>query len=63
MVLSITDLWNSVTDAIVKIKDLFVGFIEIVSLIFSFLPEPFDKIMSYALIIICALIVVKIVRG
>lgn len=63
MVLGIVDLWESVTDAISKIKDLFTGFIDIVSLLFSFLPAPFDKLMSYALIVICALIVVKIVRG
>lgn len=63
MVLGIKELWDSVSDAVVKIKDLFVGFIDIVSLMFSFLPAPFDKIMSYALIIISALIVVKIVRG
>lgn len=57
------ELWENITDAIETIKSLVSGFFEIVTSIFSFIPEPFGSILSIASIVIIALVAIKIVRG
>lgn len=57
------ELWDNFTQALDTIKNLVFGFIDIVGLVFSYMPSPFSEILGIASIVIVALIVAKIVRG
>ncbi len=57
------ELWDNVEGAIENIKEFVLGFIDICSLIFGFIPEPFSTILAVVLIIIVAVVVIKVVRG
>lgn len=58
-----SEIWENTSKAIDTIKNVVVGFFEIVTSIFSFIPSPFSEILSVAVIVIIALVAVKIVRG
>lgn len=57
------EIWENTTKAIDTIKNIIVGFYEIIISIFSFIPSPFSDILSISVIVIIALVAVKIVRG
>ena len=57
------EIWENTTNAISTIKNIIVGFYEIITSIFSFIPSPFSDILSISVIVIIALVAVKIVRG
>lgn len=59
----IVDMWDNVTTALGTIKDVILGFGEIVTNTFGLIPEPFSTILNVAVIIVVALVVAKIVRG
>ena len=63
MLETIGALWDNIKDALLKIKDVLFGFAEIITNIFSFIPEPFSTILNVAVIIVCALVILKFVRG
>lgn len=56
------ELWENVTNAIDSIKSFLFGFIDICGLIFGFIPEPANKMLGSALVIIVAIVVIKVVR-
>lgn len=58
-----TEIWENTTNAISTIKNIIVGFYEIITSIFSFIPSPFSDILNISVIVIIALVAVKIVRG
>lgn len=63
MLESIGAMWDNVTEALGKIKDVIFGFADIIANIFSFVPEPFSTILNVAVIIVVALVILKFVRG
>lgn len=63
MVDFIVSMWDNFTQALDTIKEVILGFCEIVSNTFALIPEPFSTILNVAVIIIIALVIAKIVRG
>lgn len=59
----IGSMWDNFTQALDTIKNVILGFGEIITNIFNFIPEPFSTILNVAVIIVIALVVAKIVRG
>lgn len=59
----ISTMWDNFTQALDTIKNVVLGFGEIVTSIFNLIPEPFSTILNVAVIIIIALVIAKIVRG
>lgn len=59
----IGSMWDNFTQALDTIKNVILGFGEIITNIFDFIPEPFSTILDVAAIIVIALVIAKIVRG
>lgn len=57
------DLINNVTEVVSNLKDMCVSFFQLYESIFSFLPNPFDKILMTFSTVILAVIIYKIVKG
>ena len=59
----VSSMWENFTQALDTIKSVILGFVDIITSIFGFIPEPFSTILNVAVIIIIALVIAKIVRG
>ena len=59
----VSTMWDNFTQALDTIKSVILGFVDIITSIFGFIPEPFSTILNVAVIIIIALVIAKIVRG
>lgn len=62
MIDTIKALWDNVAEGATKIKDIVFAFIDIVNMIFSFIPSPFKEILIIALTVVIALVAVKIIN-
>ena len=63
MTLSIIDWFNNITDAVTTLKNIVTKFYETTTAIFSFIPDPFGKILGVALGAVIAITIIKIIRG
>ena len=59
----VSTMWDNFTQALDTIKSVILGFVDIITSIFGFIPEPFSTILNVAVIIIIALVIAKVVRG
>lgn len=59
----ISSMWDNFTQALDTIKEVILGFCEIVVNTFALIPEPFSTILNVAVVIVVALVIAKIVRG
>ena len=59
----VSSMWDDFTEALDTIKSVILGFVDIITSIFGFIPEPFSTILNVAVIIIIALVIAKVVRG
>lgn len=63
MIDAIGDWFNNIGNAIDTLKEIVVSFYEIVTSIFSFIPEPFGAILGVALLATVAITIIKLIRG